>query len=129
MRSASSRDNRKCARYLFYFVLWRGWLCSKQCLLGFTTHCSCMPLNRRVMYTLKRQHSSLWDHRTLLGKDARLCCVAIVLLRPAYCAAIEVCVLFRVVTTMAKSVAVLVRPLFHALYGLLVTKAGNHICN
>ena len=56
-------------------------------------------------------------------------CVTIVLFLAAYFGAIKICLAFVFMATTTENIAVLIRPILHAVTSFLVTRAGKRIYN
>ena len=56
-------------------------------------------------------------------------CITIVLFLVAYFVAIKICLAFFFITTTTENIAVLIRPILHAVTNFLVTRAGECMHN
>ena len=56
-------------------------------------------------------------------------CVTIVLFLVAYFGAIKICLAFVFIATTTENIAVLIRPILHAVTSFLVTRAGKRMHN
>ena len=56
-------------------------------------------------------------------------CITIVLFLAAYFVAIKICLAFAFIATTTENLAVLIRPILHAVTNFLVTRAGKRLHN
>ena len=87
-----------------------------------------MPFIRQEMYTWKGQQSA-FDSGAYVGTVLLLGCVTIVLFLAAYFVTIKTCLAFACIAITTENLAVLIRPILHALTNFLVTRAGKHMHN